>query len=371
VRTVVGGTITQALIDTQKDATRTPYIDISIDDNDGAGAVNYWSRLEYVEYHEEAYRDRAIIGLNNRDRYFDTADPITGGLLDLDGEEFAIKLGYDSSGNGGTTTDTVTYPTLWVKSHQIISDPGQCIYQIYAEGAWMRLREQKVIAGVTGNQDGSDGDGVLYGNTFNRTHTPYGLMELIIEGGMGWTLTDSPPNDGIIDGPFKPVFEINQMPFENAAALLYRLIWMTKCYLRQKASKVFEVVYPQTSDAVDETYYSDQANWFIEYAGKTILLIPNSIVVLANQDPDGPWNTDAYPLIVGTASDTDQIAKYTEIVQPFKAGSINTQKDADDRAAAILSKLKAEILGGRLVAPHDCQVELYDKLQVQDGRGFS
>jgi len=184
---------------------------------------------------------------------------------------------------------------------------------------------------------------------------------------MGWTLTDSPPDDGIIN-IFKPLFEINQMPFENAAALLYRLIWMTKCYLRQKATKVFEVVYPQDADAVDETYYSDKANWFTEHVEKTILLIPNSIVVLANQDPDGPWNTDAYPLIVGTAADTDQIAKYAEIVQPFLVGSINTLKDANDRAAAILSKLKAEILGGRLVAPHDCQLELYDKIKVMDSR---
>ncbi|KKN75205.1 hypothetical protein LCGC14_0383640, partial [marine sediment metagenome] len=186
-----------------------------------------------------------------------------------------------------------------------------------------------------------------------------------------WTLEDTPPDDGIIDN-FKPVFIVNKLPFENAASLLYRLIWMTKEYLRTKNSKTFQCIYPQTTDGVDETYYSDQAHWFIEYVEKTILLIPNSIVVLCNQDPNtGEWNTSSYPLIVGTAKDQDQIDKYgsgTEIVGVFQAGSITTQGDANKRAEAILTKLKSEILGGRLVIPHDSRVELYDKVQVVDKR---
>ena len=356
-RTVALGTITQALIDTQNVSGRVPYFDISIDDVGGAGAVNYGSRLEYFEYHEEAYRDRAIIGLSNRDNALDS--------LDLDGQEFEMKLGYDTTAQSGSATDTATYPTLWVKSHQIISVEGERIYQIYAEGMWMRLREQKVIAGVTGPQN------ELYSNVFNRTHTVYGLMKLIIEGALGWTLTASPPDDEIID-IFRPVFEVNSMPFENAAALLYRLIWMTKEYLRPRASKTFQCVYPQTSDAVDETYYSYQAHWFTEYVEKTILLIPNSIVVLCNQDLDtGEWNTVNYKVIIGTATDATQIAKYAggaEIVEVFRAGSINNQYWADLRAAAILTRLKSEILAGRLVIPHDARVELYDKVRVQDAR---
>ena len=404
MRTVGGSTISQALIDTQKDASRTPYIDITID------SVNYWSRLEYLEYHEEAYRDRAIIGLNNRDKFLDG--------LDLDGKEFAIKLGYDSSGHGGSATDTVTYPTLWVKSHQIISTMGQRYYQIYAEGMWMRLREQKVVpsamtwvaakaylenqyispttpnghrykcttagtshaateptwpttSGTTVNDNTAvwteDGVSALYSNIFNATHTVEEIMQLIIEG-LGWTWTSvGGTNDGIIQ-TYQPIFEINAMGFENAAALLYRLIWMTKHYLRVRASKVMGTVFPQTTDPVDENYYSDQANWFTEYVEKSILLIPNSIAVFCNQDPSGQWNTTSYPLRVGTASDAVQIAKYAEIVQPFVAGSIAGQADANNRAAAILSKFKSEILGGRLVAPHDCRVELYDKMGVYDRR---
>ena len=353
-RTVGASTITQALIDKQNSSGRVPYIRIYINSTD------YTSRLEYLEHHEEAYRDRAIIGLNDRDNALDA--------VDLDGQEFEIAYGYvtgnavaEPLGNNDTAEYVYT-ATLWVKSHQIISHEGERVYQIYAEGMWMRLREQKVIAGVTGAQSG------LYSNTFAGTYTVYGLIELIIEGAMSWTLNVKPsPDDGILD-TFSPTFEVNQMPFEMAAALLYRLIWMTKCYLRAKKTKTFEIVYPQTSNTVDENYYSYQAHWFVEYVEKTILLVPNSIVVLCNQDPSGEWDTPAYPIMVGTASDDTQIAKYAEIVQPFVAGNIRNQTDADNRAAAILTKLKSEILAGRLVVPHDARVELYDKVKVVDVR---
>ncbi len=133
-RTVGAGTITQALIDAQNGA-RTPHIRIFIN------GVDYTSRLLYLEHHEEAYRDRAVIGLSNRDNSLDS--------LNLDGEEFEIAYGYITGNNvaeplgNGATAEHVYAPTLWVKSHQIISIQGERIYQIYAEGMWMYLRERK------------------------------------------------------------------------------------------------------------------------------------------------------------------------------------------------------------------------------------
>ena len=359
-RTVALGTITQALIDTQDDVSKTPYISVSINDNAGAGAVEYWSRLEYLEYHEETYRDRAVIGLNNRDNALDN--------INMDGQEFTLGLGYDSSGHGGTTTDTVAQATLWVKSHQILSVQGDRIYQIFAEGMWMSLREQKILTGVTGDQD------VAYASIFNRTKTVEALMKLVIEA-MGWTWTAVATSDNITD-IFLPVFNVNLAPFESGASLLYRLISMTKSYLRPKTGKVFEVVYPQITDPVDETYYSDQAPYFLEHDESTILLVPNSIVVLCNQDPSGEWNTTLYPLIVGTAQDPDQFTagvydgNYHEVIGVYVAGSINNQADADKRADAILTQLKSETFGGRLVLPfHDCRMELYDRVEIDDQRG--
>ena len=409
MRTVTDGTITQALIDTQLDRSKTPYISIYIN------SVQYWGRLLYLEHHEESYRDRAIIGLSNRDGSLDD--------LDLDGEEFEIGYGYDSSSHGGSATDKVDTATLWVKSHQVISLGGERIYQIYAEGMWMKAREQRMIAGVnqwkasapviedqqvpptspnghiykctvagttgaseptwptgtgetvvdgtvTWTEDGFTGN-VLYSNVFPGTHTVEELMEIIITSfGWTWTAIIAATSDSIID-VFKPIFEVNQMPYENAAELLYRLVWMTNCYFRTKPNTTWEIVYPQLTDDPDEVYYSYKVPQFKSYVDKTILLIPNSIVVLCNQDPNGLWNTESYPIIFGTASDTDQIAKYEEVVQVFIAGNIRTQADADARAAAILTRLKSEILAGKLVIPHDCRVELHDKVEIIDTRSYA
>ena len=346
MRTVAGGNITQALIDTLSDASKIPAFNLTIN------GVNYASRLEYFEYHEETYRDRAVIGLNNQDRSLDT--------LDLDGKEFTIKAGYDSSGHGGVAVDTVTYPELWVKSHQIISVMGECIYQIYAEGMWMSLREQKVMAGVTGLQ------GEAYSNIFDKTHTVEQLAKLVVEA-MGWTWTAVTNSDGIID-IFRPIFELDQGTFESAAGLLHRLIWMTKSYYRARASKTIGVVYPQDADAVDETYYSYQYPYFEEYDEMSKLLVPNSIIVLCDLRPDED-GVDRYH-IFGTASDATQIAKYHEVVDVYVDASIDNQTDADNRAAAILTMIKAEILGGRFLLPfHDPRVELYDKVSMWDARG--
>ncbi|KKL51440.1 hypothetical protein LCGC14_2295480, partial [marine sediment metagenome] len=184
-----------------------------------------------------------------------------------------------------------------------------------------------------------------------------------------WILEDSPPDDGIVD-KFKPVFTVNKLPFENAAALLYRLIWMTKEYLRPKTGKTFQCIFPEVDNSIDETYYSYKAHWFTEHTEKSILLIPNNVVVLCNQDPvTGDWNTPSFPLIVSTPTkDQGQIDRYAEIVEVFLAGSITKQVDADNRAAAIMTKLKSEILGARLVIPHDARVELYDRVAVEDRR---
>ena len=347
MRTVGTATISQALVDTQSDGSKTPYIKVYIN------GVDYSSRLEYIEHHEEAYRDRAVIGLNNRDCALDT--------LDLDGYEFEIGYGYNSTAHGGSATDKVDTATLWVKSHQIISVEGDRIYQIYAEGMWMALREMKVMTGVTGEQT------VAYANLFNKTHTVEALAKLVINA-MGWTWTAITNSDGIMN-VFKPVFGVSQSGFESAAGLLYRLIWMTKCYYRARAPKTIGVVYPQEADAVDETYYSYQHPYFKEHDEKSILLIPNSIVVLCDLRPDED-GVNRYH-IFGTASDATQIAKYREVVDVYEDGSIDNQTDANQRAAAVLTRIKAEILGGRFTLPfHDPRVELYDKVLIIDTRGI-
>jgi len=182
------------------------------------------------------------------------------------------------------------------------------------------------------------------------------------------TLNATYGDDSIIH-TLKPFFTINNPPFESLANLIYRLIMMTKVYLRPEAALVFKIIYPQDADSVNETYYSDQAPYFREYTEKRNLLIPNDIKVYWGANDDGTWDATA---LANPGSDTDaaSIAAYTTVRAVYLAPDLTTKADADLRAAAILQRFKSETLAGRLVLPyHDCSVELYDRVSVVDKRG--
>lgn len=327
----------------QASASATPYIRIYIGGND------YSSRLLSLEHREEAYRDRATIILRNDDRTLDE--------VDLAGEYFEIGYGHHT-GEGDEYSNA---PGLWVKSQQFISMEGVLACQLQCEGMWMLLRELRVL--IAGNPPAYD---VVYAGT----HTVYQLMALVLAAADFTLAALGGEDDGIVNN-FTPIFDINELPYEAAAAVLYRLICMTKCYLRPQASKTFKVIFPQDADAVNENYYSDQGHYFFEYTEKRNLLIPNSVAVFCNQGEDGNWDS----VITGTAEDAGAIAAYAhggfngEILQCHQAATISDLTDANNRAAAILTKAKAEVLAGRLLIPHDASVELYDKVAVYDARG--
>jgi len=344
----VARTLSAALTAEQKAVSSTPYIRVYVN------ATDYWSRLLYLEHVEEAYGDRATIILRNDDRALDI------GTLNLIGKELYISYGHitgnavaEPDGNN-STAEYSRAAILWVKGQQNVSVEGNLTCQLQCEGMWNYLREQRVM---------SVGNAPYYDYEWT-TSTPYALMEHIIETAMGWTLSPlGAADDGIIN-TFLPTFVLNTVPWENAAAVLYRLLWMTKCFLRAKTGKVFEVVYPQAADNATQIYYSDQAHFFKEYTEKNTLLIPNKINVFANRDADGGWGN----VVTGTASDAAEIAKYVEVLEPFVVESITTQANADARAEAILSKIRAEKPYGRVLVPHDASVELYDRPSVHDNR---
>ncbi len=326
---------------------RVPYIRIYIN------SVDYSSRLLFAEVIEEPYRDRGTFIFRNDDRLFDD--------VNLIGRSFQPGWGYTTgAGNeycGDGTNDGT--PTLWVKNQEIISLPGRVVCQLYCEGMWMRLRERQII---------SVGGSAPYwlGDYDGSTITIYGIIEDIIEDDISWTLNPKPsPDDGILD-TFKPVFRINSSEFEMSAFALYRLISMTKCYLRQKSATTWEIVFPQDADSVDETYYSHSADGhsFKEYMERVTEVIPNRIIVYAN-NPNGE---DPWPSGIITGDSGAYSGNYVEVKEHHIAPTITSQGDADNRAAAILTRLKAEGLAGRVIVPHDNRVELYDKVSVVDTR---
>ena len=342
-------TIHADLVTAQQSGAADPYIYLNINSTD------YSSRLIAIQDTLEPYRDIATIVLTNSDRHFDG--------VNLLGKSFTIGYGYvTGSGNRycGDGDGSEATPDLWVKSQSMVSMEGKAVCVLYCEGCWMRLREYNYITA---------GTPPYFNIGFTSTDTVYTLMGKALAEA-GFTLNALGTQDDGIINDLKPVFTINPFQYENPAAILYRLIMMTLTYLREVESSAFEVVYPQSADSVNETYYSNQAPYFKEYTEKLNLLVPNSIVVYCNRDPNtGEWNTDDYPIIAGTADDID--ADYGEVIEYWIAPYLDNQTDADNRAAAILQRYKYETLAGRTILPfHDCRVELYDRVQINDVRGY-
>jgi len=338
--------ISDTLKAAQYAASNTPYIHLLFTSADGDPTYDYSSDLEgrrilLINHQEEAYNDYASIVLRNNDRT----------IPDLKGYWTEIGYGYVADGNEYSST-----ARLWVKHQQEISVQGKMVVLLELEGMWAKLKEMPARVGNPPYY--IDDDSTLLAKTV------YECLEIVLETHTGMTLSALTEDDGIMD-TYQPNMEVNEQPFESYGGLLYRLLSMTKSYLRARANLTWEVKFPQASDPPDLNYFSYHAPYFYEYMERLNVLIPNHVYVFANSGTDGLW-TD---ILVGEASDTAEIALYADIIKMVIAGLIDDQDDADNRAAAVLTRARMEVLAGRLYAPHDCRVELYDRVRVLDARG--
>jgi len=429
----VARTLSAALLTAQQTASKTPAVRVLIN------GVDYSSRGLFVEHHEEPYRDWATIILNNADRGLDGVATLSSNLL---GYRFRIAYGYYTGEivaepNGdGAGNEYVESADLWVKAQKMVSSPGQLECLLYCEGQWDYLREQRLMAlpavGEFEKGDPDDaGNDPYYLGVFDKTKTVYQLIESVIENAMGWTLNAFAGVQDAIINSFYPYFSIEELP--NAGDVLsgdggggrsIGLIRMTKCYLRAKANLIWELVFPESGNTVDETYFSASlftagnfsigidyvihtigttdftligavsntvglkftatgagsgtgtatAYHFIEYAEQLNLVTPNRIVVFANNpnkleawpEPVMVADTGAYD---ATHPGQPDLGNYTEVIDFTLDGTITTQGDANLRAEAIQTRAKAETMACYLIVPHDCRVELYDRVEVDDQRG--
>jgi len=398
-------TISATLQSAQEAASGTPYIMLFFHSADGSTVYDYSSRLKQLEHHEEPYNDYATILLRNDD----------GAVADLRGYWIEIEYGFDTgvseafwaantaysvgdivrpttpngykykctvAGTSGATEPTwptspaatvtdgsVTWeqyaesgkehsPTarLWVKNQQLISYQGHLDVLLELQGMWAVLREVQLRLG----------DPPFYSKTY-ETDTIYDIISAILSEA-GFTLAALGSQDDGIINTLTPRFDINAAPvrdrFADCASIIYRLIQMTKCYLRPESGEQFRVIYPQSSDSVQKTYYSNQAHYFFEYSERRNVAVPNYIYTFANAGDDMSWKN----YITATAVDTTWTTNYMTIPMITLASLLTTQTDADNRADAILTRIKAEELAGRGVIPHDCALELYDYVQFYDDR---
>jgi len=345
--------ISDELLAAMKGNARTPYVKLEFTSADGNTTVDYSTRRLGIEFHYEAYNEYGTILLRNNDL----------GVADIKGYWIEPILGYDASGEGGSATEGGTYPTMWVKNIFDISMPGVKMRALELEGMWKNLKERDCNVGD---------EGPFHQATYTETSTIHSIIGVVLaDAGFGLAALTSGNDDGFINS-FTPTFKINEQPYETYQQVIYRLIIRTKCYLQTEPGlglidPYFRTVYPQSSDSVNETYYSYQAPWFEEWAYKTQLVIPNHVHVYCDKDEDGNFGD---PPLTGHAFDETEKDKYGYHCYRFEqAGDIRTGTDANFVAEAILDRAKMEAHGGRLVIFHDPRVELYDKVAVHDTRG--
>ena len=331
----------------QKAVSSTPYIRLVFSSKGGGTTHNYSSRLLQLEHHEEPYNDYATIILKNEDLE----------IVDLTG--YWVEIGYGHTTGAGD--EYAATPRLWVKAQSEISMEGKLAVVLYLEGVWAVLAERMMIIGSP----------PFYVDEPYTGITVYSILEDIIETelsaatGFSFTLDAlGTQNDGIVNN-YTPVFEFNESDVESMSDIIQTLMAMTKCYLRAESGLQFKVVYPQTTDSINETYYSDQTYYFFEYSEVRNVVIPNRIILFANAGEDESWSN----YITADIQDTSEVAKYMEVAAIYYAAEITNQTDADNRANAILAKSLAELTSGRLIIPHDARMELYDRVEIQDTRG--
>lgn len=335
----VSGTLEAA----QYASSRTAYIHMVFTSYDGGTTYDlstdgdYGNRFLLIDHNEESYNDYAVIVLRNYDR-----------MLPSDLTGYWTEIGYgDVTGGGNEYADTAR---LWVKHHQEVNAGGKLLTILELEGYWSKMRETDIRLGSP-----------PFYNILYTDQVVFDLINLVLaELDPAMALDTLVEDDGIIDD-YEPAFSVNESElFENGGSLVYRLIRMTKSYLRPKPTLKFEVKYPQDGDSADLTYYKSKSPYFIEYSERRNLHVPNHIYLMANAGADGLW-TD---IIVAEAEDTVSTGKYGDVPKVVLAPSITDETDAENRAAAILARTRAEVQAGTLIIQHDCQMELYDKLSI-------
>jgi len=337
----------------QQSLSKTPYFKLLFK-RSGEGDVDlstdsgtYGNRILLIDHIEEPYNDYATIIFRNVDR---TVPSLLGYYVEI-GYGYVTGAGKEYLGDG---TNEPAPARLWVKHQQTVSAGGKLWELLELEGMWSKLRETLIRLG----------DPPLYTTSYS-TDTIYDIIGYVLaEIDPAMTLNALVEDDGIID-TLQPQFDINAQPFEYADAIIYRLLNMTASYLKPLDDLEWEIKFPQDGDSVDISLYSYQAPYFHEYMERVNILVPNHYLVYGNEGDDGLWTS----YVTGEAKDQDEIDDYADVIRVILAGSLTTEGDCDNRASALLARARFEQMAGRLVAPHDGRIELYDKLAIYDAIG--
>lgn len=297
-------------------------------------------------------------------------------------------------GIGANTDSGLRYgilPRFWVKEQHTLSGgskEGKKDLKVLLQlgGVWNICREEFVLIGSSSRPFYNDPFSELTGRTI------YGIFKYLIETTL-YSITGSvfqftldalgTQDDGVIDSLVPEPVKDPEWPLINQDAptrhdrfidLFERWLAYTGCYLRAKEGLAFKIIYPQSTDAVNETYYSSLSDGhvFYENTADEFLKRPNRVKVFSDISVDKDWSS----FVEGEAFSDDWTnnvftGEYVPIleIEIFSRGEITDSATADTMAAFKLNKHSAQTFGGRVIVPLDPRVELYDRVLINETRG--
>lgn len=430
-----------------------PSVRCQLTSKDGATTYDYTfdptvntNRLLHCVQNESPADDSGVILLRNNDR-----------LVPANLVGYYVDMGWGantSSGLKNTAAHGAVTPRQWVMGQNDISGAPKAqkpdIYSALEMGGVWRavLNSLPLRIGAApyyrDNRDPEDSASITIAGLTGLT--VYGCIEYAIETGLvaatgiSFTLSALVQDDGLISTviPYpsggRAIIDVNPATpgtFMSYGEWINALLGLTKSFLRAKANLDFEIIYPQTSDAVNKTYYTAAASGehpFYEVTDVKVgaqgsgVALPNHIEVIADSNPLGDppiladvmgeyydsdhWTTVAdgsfvigtiYRILtvagtnfttigagsnnigtIFTATGADgggsgTAVTYTGAFMPvdstYYLSSVLTAAAAANEAVVIYQKLKAGTTGAMVRVPMDAALELYDRIQIDDTRG--
>jgi len=213
-------TKTSNLITAEKSTSATPYISITLT---GSSTYTYTTtdspnRVKSIKHSEQPYEDWAVIILGNQDKTLPAS---------LAGYKVDISYGYRVAGVN-YQTDPLYCAPLWVKQQFQISKQGDVDIVLQCYGAWTTLAETNYIASLLAAAAAPYYD-IDY---TSAAYTVYDIIEAVLAG-LNFDLATLGVHDDSIVDTLMPMFMVNyQGNIEAARDVIYRLLNMTKCFMR-------------------------------------------------------------------------------------------------------------------------------------------
>lgn len=399
----------------QQEAARTPYVRVRFDIPGSADEVfttaDSPARVKLVLDWEEPYGGGATIRISNYDQHFKT--------IDLRGRAVDIGWGFLCAGDENRYVKT---RRVWVLNQRDISMEGELVTEFLCIDDWYRMAAARLInAGVkltgtivngsdfvlgetiTGSVSGATGKLALVGSDFivvtsvsgtfqtanggaddadgadascdaltavtsqsaaggviyNEDTTIINILKSVTSGIVDDVTLDEDDPDDTID-TYEPLIEAGLGT--SVRWLVRQLLMMSKCGARIENDDELHVLYLDTGDAAQYSFDSDHA--FLVDIREQAIIIPNKVYFVDNL-PDSTGEVATY---VGTAEDADSVAAIGTFSTIEVNPSIGSDAEAVALAEAWIAHRVAEAAQGRVIAPMECGLELYDMIEVADSR---